>query len=300
MTPPLEELKKAAGSLSPEALEVVKARTEYRGLSAEEIARGKRLLEQGGKTEEKRAAEKSPAAGLGKKKTLERPKETSLFDRIRKSGKYQDISVDLKPFGYDFFSDASVRVLTERKDVPVPLRYVIGPGDEIKLLLWGRFNAQYNLTVDRDGKIMIPQIGPLFVAGMTFEEMSKQIIKLSEQVVGTKVDVAMGSLKTIPVFILGDVLRPGSYVIGSFATITDALLLAGGPTEIGSMRHVQLKRKGQLVTTFDLYDLLLKGDKSKDVTLMEGDVVFVPVTGPMVGIAGNVKRPAILRASGPI
>ena len=212
---------------------------------------------------------------------------------LERFGKYQDISLDLKPFGYDFFADASIRILTDRKDIPVPLKYVIGPGDEVKLLLWGRINAQYNLTVDRDGKITIPQIGPLFVAGMTFDEMSKQIIKQSEQIVGTNVDISMGSLKTIPVFILGDVRRPGSYTIGSFATITDALLLAGGPTEIGSMRHVQLKRKGQLITTFDLYDLLLKGDKSKDMTLMAGDVVFVPVTGPMVGIAGNVKRPAI-------
>ena len=297
-TPPQEELRKAGGQLSPEAREAIKARPEYRGLSAEEIARGKRLLEQGGKGDAKKTAEKSPATDLGKKKNIEGPRETSLFDRIRKTGKYQDISTDLKPFGYDFFSDSSIRVLPDQKDVPVPLRYVIGPGDEVKLLLWGRFNAQYNLTVDRDGKIMIPQIGPLFVAGMTFDEMSKRIMQLSEQVVGTNVDVAMGSLKTIPVFILGDVRRPGSYVIGSFATITDALLLAGGPTEIGSMRHVQLKRKGQLITTFDLYDLLLKGDKSKDMTLMAGDVVFVPVTGPMAGIAGNVKRPAIYELRG--
>ena len=206
--------------------------------------------------------------------------------------------MDLKPFGYDFFAAASIRILTDRRDIPVPSKYVIGPGDEVKLLLWGRVNAQYDLTVDRDGKITIPQIGPLFVAGKTFDEMSKQVNKQSEQIVGTNVDISMGGLKTIPIFVLGDVKRPGSYTIGSFATITDALLLAGGPTGIGSMRQVQLKRKGQLITTFDLYDLLLKGDKSKDMQLMAGDVVFVPVTGPMVGIAGNVKRPAIYELRG--
>ena len=235
-----------------------------------------------------------PVTDLERGRTSAKNQEKNLFSNVPESfGKYQDISLDLKPFGYDFFSEAAIRVLTDRKDIPVPPKYVIGAGDEVKLLLWGRINAQYNLTVDRDGKITIPQIGPLFVAGMTFDEMSKQIIKQSEQIVGTNVDISMGSLKTIPIFILGDVRRPGSYTIGSFATITDALLLAGGPTEIGSMRHVQLKRKGQLITTFDLYDLLLKGDKSKDMTLMAGDVVFVPVTGPMVGIAGNVRRPAI-------
>jgi len=287
------ELKKTGGWITPEALETIKARPEYKDLSPEEMARGKQMLEQKERIGGTGEAEKSQQALPEKRTVIEEPRERSLFDRARKIGNYQDISVDLKPFGYDFFGDASVRLLTDRRDVPVPLKYVIGPGDEVKLLLWGRINAQYSLTVDRDGKITIPQIGPLFVAGMTFEDMSKQVVKQAEQVVGTNVDISMGSLKTIPIFVLGDVRRPGSYTIGSFATITDALLMAGGPTEIGSMRGVQLKRRGALVTTFDLYELLLKGDKSKDVTLMAGDVVFVPVTGPLVGVAGNVRRPAI-------
>lgn len=289
-----EELRKAGGRLTPEALQAIMARPEYKGLTPDDVARGMRLLEKREKGDGEATLTKMPPLDLERRKMIvEEPKEKILFDRTRKIPKYQDISVDLKPFGYDFFVDASIRILTERKDVPVPAKYVIGPGDEVRLLFWGRVNAQYDLTVDRDGKITIPQIGPLFVAGMTFDDMSKQIIKQSGQIVGTNVDIAMGALKTIPVFVLGDVRRPGSYTIGSFATITDALLLAGGPTGIGSMRHVQLRRKGQLITTFDLYDLLLKGDKSKDTTLMAGDVVFVPVTGPMVGIAGNVKRPAI-------
>ncbi len=294
-----EELRKSGGRLTPEALQAIMARPEYRGLTPEEVSRGMRLLEQRERVDDKKGPDKVPSMDFEKRRlVIEGPREKTLFDRARQFGKYQDISTDLKPFGYEFFSEAAVQVVTDRKDIPVPLKYVIGAGDEIKLLLWGRVNGQYNLTVDRDGKITIPQIGPLVVAGLTYEEMSKLIIKQSEQIVGTNVDISMGSLKTIPVFILGDVRRPGSYTIGSFATITDALLLAGGPTGIGSMRHVQLKRKGQLVTTFDLYDLLLKGDKSKDTTLMAGDVVFVPVTGPMVGIAGNVKRPAIYELRG--
>lgn len=286
------ELSRTGGQLTPAAIEALKARPEFRGLSAEEIARGRQLLEQREKTEDK-PAEQKIRTDSSKLVIGGEAKGVSLFDRSRSTGKYQSISLDLQPFGYEFFGQAAVRVATERKDIPVPLKYVIGPGDEVKLLLWGRVNAQFNLTVDRDGKITIPQIGPLFVAGMTFEDMSKHIIKQSEQIVGANVDITLGSLKTIPIFVLGDVRRPGAYTIGSFATITDALLLAGGPSEIGTMRHIQLKRKGQLVTTFDLYDLLLKGDKTKDAILMAGDVVFVPVTGPLVGIAGNVKRPAI-------
>jgi polysaccharide export outer membrane protein len=287
------ELGKSGGRLTPEAMEALKVRPEFKGLSPEDVAKGKQLLEQKEGILDRKGTERIDQKTPDRNIITDKPKEKSLFDRSRSIGKYQDISVDLKPFGYELFSEAAVQVTTDRKDIPVPLKYVIGPGDEVKLLLWGRVNAQYTLAVDRDGKITIPQIGPMFVAGMTFEEMSKQVIKQSEQIVGTSVDISMGALKTIPIFILGDVRRPGSYTIGSFATMTDALLIAGGPTEIGSMRNVQLKRKGRLVTTFDLYDLLLKGDKSKDMTLMAGDVVFVPVTGTLVGIAGNVKRPAI-------
>lgn len=288
------EMDKTGGQLTPEALEALKSKPEFKGLSPEEVAKGKQMLQQKDTAAEQKHAEtKTPFEGEKREISSETTREANLFDRFRTVGKYQDISLNLRPFGYEFFSQAAVRVLTDRKDIPVPLKYVIGPGDEVRLLLWGRVNAQYNLTVDRDGRITIPQIGPLYVAGMTFEEMSKYIIKQSEQIVGTNVDISMGALKTIQVFILGDVVRPGPYTIGSFATITDALLMAGGPTVIGSMRNVQLRRKGQLVTTFDLYDLLLKGDKSKDMTLLAGDVVFVPVTGPLVGIAGNVKRPAI-------
>lgn len=216
-----------------------------------------------------------------------------MFERLRMARKYQDISTNLRRFGCEFFQETSVQVFTERKDIPVPIDYVVGPGDEVRIMLWGRVNSQYSLIVDRDGRITIPQIGPIAVAGMTFEKMSQQIIKMTEQMVGANIDIAMGSLKTTPILVLGDVRRPGSYTVGSFATITDALLLAGGPNDIGSMRNVQLKRNGRLVTTFDLYNLLLKGDRSRDLVLRAGDVIFVPVTGPQVGIAGNVKRPAI-------
>jgi len=282
------ELGKSGGVLTPEAREALKARPEFKGLTPEEVLKGKALLEKEG---EKREAERKETAE--KSVIGEEAQDKSLFERSRKIGKYQDVTLTLKPFGHEFFKEAAVRVVTERKDIPVPFKYVVGPGDEVKILLWGRVNAQYNLVVDRDGKITIPQIGPISVAGMTFEDMSTKLIKQTEQIVGANIDITMGSLKTIPIFVLGDVKRPGAYTIGSFATITDALLLAGGPNEIGSMRKIQLKRKDQIITTFDLYDLLLKGDKSKDTILQAGDVVFVPVTGPLAGITGNVRRPAI-------
>jgi len=278
--------------LTPEAIDTLKTRPEFQGLTQEEVLRGMEELKK--KEAEKKEQEKKELPTVIEKRVIgEEPEGKSVFARYREIGKYQDISTDLRPFGYEFFRDAAVKVLTERKDIPVPSEYVVGPGDEVKIMLWGRVNAQYNPVIDRDGNINVPQIGPLHVSGMTFEQMARYLIKQSEQIIGANISVTMGALKSIPIFILGDAKRPGAYTIGSFATITDALLLSGGPNAIGSMRNVQLNRKDKVITTFDLYDLLLKGDKSKDKILQAGDIVFVPVTGPLAGIAGNVKRPAI-------
>ena len=284
----------AVQSMSPDAIqsELQKAGIT---LTPAEIQKGKELLEQQ-KTQVKppEAKEKPPQQTEAKadKSQAETTTEESLFSRTRKIGKYQDISLDLKPFGYQFFLD-SAGVAAERKDIPVPLTYVIGSGDQINILLWGRLNAQHSLTVDRDGKITIPQIGPVYVAGMTYEQMSKHVISKAEQIVGTNIDITVGSTRSIPIFVLGDVRKPGAYTVGALATVTDALLMARGPSAIGSMRHIEVRRKNKVITYFDLYDLFLKGDKSKDVTLQAGDVVFVPTTGPQIGVAGNVKRPAI-------
>ena len=283
--------------MTPEALDAIKSKPEFKGLTTEEIVKGKETLEKKG-IEKKEEVEKKPFEIGPEKKVIGAEEDKTLFERFRTIGGYQDISMSIRPFGYEFFREAAVKVVTDRKDIPVPSKYIIGPGDEVKILLWGRVNAQYNLIVDRNGNITIPQIGPIQVAGMAFEDMSKHLIKQSEQIVGGNIDITMGSLKTIPIFVLGDVRRPGAYTVGSFATTTDALLIAGGPTGIGSMRNVQLKRKGKVVKTFDLYDLFLKGDKSNDKILEAGDVVFVPVAGLLVGIAGNVKRPAIYELKG--
>lgn len=286
------ELNKAGGVLNQQVIDALKKSPDFKNLSPEEIAKGKELLEKNNKPEEKKEIKevKEIKDLFEDKKAAGEENASSLFERSRRIGKYQDIPLGLKPFGYDFFNGSAI---TDRKDVPVPAKYIVGPGDEVKILLWGRVNAQYNLVIDRNGSITIPQVGPLYVTGMTFEQMSTYLIKQTTQIIGANIDVTMGALKTIPIFILGDVKKPGSYMVGSFATITDALLLAGGPNEIGSMRNIQLRRKDKVITRFDLYNLLLKGEKYADFMLQAGDVIFIPVAGPLVGVAGNVKRPAI-------
>lgn len=279
------ETNNESALITPDVFKSLKERPEFKGLTPEEIVKGKELLDKKDQQSNQEA------------KKIVKPDDSghikSLFDRYRAIGTYQDISTMLRPFGYEFFSEYDEKALMPRKDIPVSSDYVVGPGDEVRIMLWGRVNAQYNLVVDRDGNITIPQIGPLQVSGMRFDELKGMLAGQAEQIVGANINVTMGSLKSIQVFVLGEVRRPGSYVLDSFSTITNALLAAGGPTEIGSLRSIRLKRKNRTASEMDFYDFLLKGDKSQDSPLQSGDVVFISNSGPLVGIAGNVRRPAI-------
>ncbi len=178
--------------------------------------------------------------------------------------------------------------------VPVPIDYVIGPGDELLIQIWGQVSLNSRFTVDRAGNIYIPQVGTLRVAGQPFAELQGYLKQQMSRVFHNfDLNVNMGQLRSIQIFVLGQVRRPGSYTISSLSSLVDALFVTGGPAPQGSLRHIQLKRAGQVVADFDLYDLLEHGDKSKDKPLLPGDVVYVPPVGPQVAIAGSVNAPAI-------
>jgi polysaccharide export outer membrane protein len=204
----------------------------------------------------------------------------------------------LEPFGYDVFGNRS----TGFKPVtsgPVPPDYVLGPGDSIRVQLFGNVNGIYEFEVSRDGVLNLPELGPITVAGLPFSEFRQDLNRRVEQMlIGTQVSVTMGQLRTIQVFVLGDANWPGSYVVSSMATISSAIYSSGGISEIGSLRRVQLKRNGQVITSLDLYDLLLRGDTSGDKRLRPGDVIFIPPVGKTVGVAGAVRRPAIYELRG--
>jgi polysaccharide biosynthesis/export protein len=199
----------------------------------------------------------------------------------------------LKPFGYDLFAGMP-STFAPATDVPVPAEYVVGPGDTLQVQLIGTTKGRYALVVARDGRINFPELGPIAVAGRRFDEVRSEIEqRVSDQMIGTQVSIGMGELRSIRVFVLGDAEVPGSYTVSGLSTITNALFVSGGVKKIGSLRNIQLKRGGRTVTTLDLYDLLLDGDTSADARLMPGDVIFVPPVGATVGLAGEVRRPAI-------
>ena len=184
-------------------------------------------------------------------------------------------------------------------DIPVTPDYVIGPGDQLRLQVWGQVNQQGSYIVDRTGSIAIPQVGTIHVAGLQFSELTGFLrSQLGRVYRNFDLNVNLGQLRSIQVFVVGQARRPGSYTIGSLSTLLNALFASGGPTPEGSLRDIQVRRGSEVVTHFDLYDLLLRGDKSKDVALQPGDVIFIPTVGPQVALTGSVNNPAIYELRG--
>ncbi|WP_286976317.1 SLBB domain-containing protein [Acetomicrobium sp. UBA5826] len=199
----------------------------------------------------------------------------------------------LPRFGFDFFRQAP-STYAPVMAVPVGPDYVVGPGDEIRISIWGMIEDQWSVTVDRDGNLSLPGAGVIGAAGMTFSQLQQAIKKeYSRYYTNFDLNVTMGRLRTILVYVVGNARRPGAYTVSSLATLVNALVASGGPSQTGSMRNIQVRRNGKVVTNFDMYDMLLKGDTSNDIRLMPGDVIFIGEVGQLVGIVGNVKRPGL-------
>jgi protein involved in polysaccharide export with SLBB domain len=176
----------------------------------------------------------------------------------------------------------------------VPSDYVIGPGDGLQVRIWGQIAADLRVTVDRSGQIYIPQVGQISVAGVHYGELEEHVKgEISKIFKNFNLTVNVGRLRSIQVLVLGNARYPGTYTISSLSTLVNAIFASGGPAPEGSLRHIQVRRDGATITDFDFYDLLIKGDKSKDVRLQPGDVLYIPHVGPLVAISGSVNTPAI-------
>lgn len=237
--------------------------------------------------------EKAPVTLSAEKKEL-KPAPPSEFQRFVASSFGQTLPI----FGMELFA-GEASPITPIQQSPITMDYVIGPGDELVLRMWGQINQNLNLTVDRAGQIYVPQAGNISVAGMSYQQMQAHLREeLSRVFRNFEFSVTLGQLRSIQVLVVGQARRPGNYTVNSLSTLLNAVFASGGPTALGSLRHIQLKRRGALVTELDLYDLLLNGDQSKDARLLPGDVIYIPTVGPQVAIAGSVKHPAIYELKG--
>ena len=216
-----------------------------------------------------------------------------IADELSKQSSAKELSKELKPFGYELFEQAET-TFTPSSNTPVPADYKMGPGDTINLQLFGKETGQYELTINNEGEIQLPDLGTVPAIGLTYEELKLLLIdKYKQQVIGVTPHITMGTLRTIQVFFVGEAFRPGALVVNSLATITHALFASGGVNNIGSLRNIELKRAGKTVEVFDLYDLLIFGSTEHDVRLQQGDVIFIPAVKKLVSVDGNVRRPAI-------
>ena len=200
---------------------------------------------------------------------------------------------EMKRYGVSLF-DQEVSTFAPTDDASVPDNYRLGVGDQLAIQLFGTENNQYDLQITRAGQVSFPKLGPITIAGLTYEDARELIqSRVASQFMGAQATVSIGRLRAINIFMAGEVGVPGAYSVSALTTITQALFQAGGIGDIGALRNIQVKRNGVVIGTFDVYRLLLKGDASGDLRLRSGDVVFVPPYAGIVTIEGSVKRPMI-------
>ena len=205
---------------------------------------------------------------------------------------------NLKPFGYDLFA-GTPNTFAPVINVPVSPNYLLGPGDVLQVMFYGKTNGAFGLEINRDGTVDFPELGPVGLAGLSFQEAKDMLqTRISTQMIGVQASISMGELRSMQIFVLGEAFKPGAYTVSSLSTITHALVVSGGVSNIASLRNIQLKRAGKTIASLDLYDLLMHGDTESDIRLQSADVIFIPTVGDLVSVNGQVLRPAIYELKG--
>ena len=222
---------------------------------------------------------------------------------VRQTNEFQifierSTGLKLPMFGEELFSGAP-GAFAPSDDIPVAQGYVVGAGDELLVRAWGQVDINLRLVVDRNGAVDIPRVGVVQVSGLKAEELEGFLkAQVGRVFKNFQMNVTLGRLRSIQVLMVGNVQRPGNYTISAMSTLVNALFASGGPTAVGSMRKIQLRRGNVVIAEMDLYDLLLKGDKSKDVRLLQGDVIHIPPLGPLVALSGSIQVPAVFEFKG--
>ena len=207
--------------------------------------------------------------------------------------KDEELFKPLERFGVDVFANEP-STFAPIMDIAIPQHYILGVGDQLSIQIYGKDNNDYTLPITREGTILIPDVGSIKIAGLTFSEMKSFLTeRIKQRIIGVNVVVSLAELRSMRIFVLGDAYKPGPYTLTSLSSVTHAIFAAGGVSEIGSLRNIEVKRAGKVVQKVDLYELLIDGDSSNDILLQSGDVVFIPSQGKTASILGEVRRPAI-------
>ncbi len=198
-----------------------------------------------------------------------------------------------KKYGYDYFSSIPTSIAAVG-DLPLPNDYKISLNDQLTIILSGSKEEIFDLNVNLDGTILFPELGSISVVGETFQDVKNKLANLIDQsYIGVRIDLSLKNLSAKKITIVGAVKTPGTYLVNPFSTISSALGYSGGISEIGTLRKIKLSRVNGETYTFDLYKLLISGDRSDDITIESGDVIVIDPAEQFINVAGQVKRPAI-------
>ena len=194
-------------------------------------------------------------------------------------------------YGYNFFK-FSPSTFAPSNDTPVNSSYILGPGDELEINYYGSSDDRVKATINREGKIILPEIGPVNFLGMSFKDATEYLNnKVKTELIGVEVNLSLQQVRSIGVYILGEAYKPGKYVLSGLSSVTNALFISGGVNEQGSLRNIQVRRNNSTIATYDFYDFLMKGSLETDIKLEDGDVIFIPFIENTVQLGGAFKRP---------
>jgi protein involved in polysaccharide export with SLBB domain len=195
-------------------------------------------------------------------------------------------------FGADLFE--SPETYASDANAPPPADYVLGPGDEVRVQIWGAVDYNGTHTLDRNGQISLPKMGVVVLSGVPVRNLEAVLrSQVAKVFTNFEINANLGRLRSIQIYVVGQAQQPGTYRVSSVSTLVNAVFASGGPTTNGSMRNIQLKRAGRTITTLDLYDFIAKGEKGRDVPLQSGDVIVIPPVGPRIAVAGAFDQAAI-------
>ena len=205
----------------------------------------------------------------------------------------QNSTSNLRTYGLDLFKDAP-STFAPIDLAPAPLEYILGPGDEIGVQLFGSVSINRLVPINREGNLILPEIGVVQVSGLSFKEAKDKILStINANLIGVSAEISLAKIRSIQVFVLGNAFSPGAYTVSSLSNISNILFFSGGPSFNGSLRNISVKRSGKEVGNFDFYDLLIYGNINSDIKLQSNDAIVINPTGKTIKISGEVKKQAI-------
>lgn len=261
------------------------AMTPTLGAAAGQVGSGKAASPANSAREDEKSATKPEAQRVQGEGGADEP---SQFQRF-----VQESTGRLLPLHGQSLFDAP-QAYSADANMPVPDHYILGPGDEVRLKVWGSVDIEASLTLDRNGQVAVPRVGVVMLAGVAVRDLEKTLqAQLSRVLTNFQASATLNRLRGIQIYVVGQARQPGTFQLSSLSTLVNALFASGGPTANGSMRRIELKRAGKTISTFDVYDFIARGDKSKDVALLSGDVIVIPSVGPRVAVTGAFDHAAI-------